>query len=377
MPTARRRHLSCLVVGCLAAVSLGLLLAGGIVFLSARPGSLGPPSPDLAVGEQVGLEVYLTLRSAELNAPVGLPSHQTTLQVKAGMTASQVADALQQDGLIRDGTLLTLYMRYRGLDRGVQAGSYNLNGGMSVRQIAEALQSATAQAVHLTVPEGWRREQIAAALAQTQLAIPTDAFLKASGTWPPGTTDLAGGAQVDNLEGFLFPDTYLLDPGSTANQVVAAMVEDFDQRVTPDMRTAFKRQGLSLVQAVTMASIVEREAVVPDERPKIASVFLNRLQQGLNLDADPTIQFALGLQSNGSWWKTSLTAGDLAFDSPYNTYLYPGLPPGPICNPGLASLQAVAHPADTPYLYFRAACDGSGRHLFAQTYQQHLANACQ
>ena len=377
MPAGNRRRLSCLAVGCLAAVSLGVLLAGGIVFLGAEPGSLGPASPNLAVGEQVGLGAYLTLRSAELNAPVGLPSHQTTLQVKAGMTASQVADVLQQDGLIRDGTLLTLYMRYRGLDRGVQAGSYNLNGGMSVRQIAEALQSAAAQAVHLTVPEGWRREQIAAALAQTELDIPAGSFLRASQTWPSGYAQLAAGEEVANLEGFLFPDTYLLDPGSSADQVVAAMVEDFDQRVTPDLRAAFKQQGLSLVQAVTLASIVEREAVVPDERPKIASVFLNRLQQGLNLDADPTVQYALGLQSDGSWWKTGLTADDLAFDSPYNTYLYPGLPPGPICNPGLASLQAVAHPADTPYLYFRAACDGSGRHLFAQTYEQHLANACQ
>jgi len=103
---------------------------------------------------------------------------------------------------------------------------------------------------------------------------------------------------------------------------------------------------------------------------------LNRLSQGLKLDADPTVQYAVGQQPDGSWWKTSLTSSDLSLDNPYNTYVYSGLPPGPICNPGLASLTAVAQPADTPFLYFRAACDGSGRHQFAETYEQHLQNAC-
>jgi UPF0755 protein len=132
-----------------------------------------------------------------------------------------------------------------------------------------------------------------------------------------------------------------------------------------------------LVEAVTLASIVEREAVVPEERPLIAAVFLNRLRIGMKLEADPTVQYALGRQPNGNWWKRSLTHSDLETPSTYNTYAQDGLPPGPIANPGLASLQAVAFPEKTSFLYFRARCDGSGRHAFAETYEQHLENSCQ
>ncbi len=291
------------------------------------------------------------------------------------MTASEVVAALETDGLVRDADLLLQYMRYRGLDRGIQAGRYQLNGGQSLRQIAETLQSASAQATQVTVVEGWRREQIAGALAASDLRMDPQAFLNASQNLPPGA-DAGGLSPGDSLEGYLFPDTYLYEPGTTPDEAVRAMIEDFDQRVTPDLRAAFDVRGLSLDQAVTLASIIEREAVVSEERPVIASVFLNRLAAGLNLDADPTIQYALGLQPDGSWWKTALTVDDLGFDSPYNTYLYPGLPPGPICSPGLDALRAVGFPAETNFLYFRAACDGSGRHLFAETYAEHLQNAC-
>jgi UPF0755 protein len=183
-------------------------------------------------------------------------------------------------------------------------------------------------------------------------------------------------AVVTNLEGFLFPDTYHLNGESQPIELVATMLETFDRRVTPELRHGFRAQGLTLHQSVTLASIVEREAVVTDERPLIASVFLNRLAQGIKLDADPTVQYALGRQPDGSWWKTGLTLDDLLVDSPYNTYVGPGLPPAPIANPGLESLRAVAFPASSPFLFFRAACDGSGRHTFAETFDQHQQNAC-
>jgi UPF0755 protein len=134
---------------------------------------------------------------------------------------------------------------------------------------------------------------------------------------------------------------------------------------------------LNLYKGVILASIVSREAIVEDEMPLIASVFYNRLNGGEKLETDPTVQYALGYnEAQGTWWTNPLSAADLLFDSPYNTYLYPGLPPGPISNPGLAALRAVAFPAQTPYKYFRAACDGSGRHLFAETFEEHLGNAC-
>jgi UPF0755 protein len=159
--------------------------------------------------------------------------------------------------------------------------------------------------------------------------------------------------------------------------LVQSMLQNFDKRVTGELRSAFSDQGLSLYQAVILASIVEREAVVPDERELIASVFLNRLSMDMKLEADPTIQYALGQQPDGGWWKAPLSLEDLEINSPYNTYLYQGLPVGPICNPGLDSLLAVAYPASSPYLYFRAQCDGSGRHFFSETFEEHQRNACE
>jgi UPF0755 protein len=154
-------------------------------------------------------------------------------------------------------------------------------------------------------------------------------------------------------------------------------LSNFSIKVDFAMREGFQHQGLSLYQAVTLASIVQREAVVEDEMPLIASVFLNRLADGIKLDSDPTVQYALGyISRQKSWWKNPLTLDDLQVDSPYNTYRNPGLPPGPIANPSLNALLAVAFPAQTPYYYFRAACDGSGRHAFAKTFAEHQANAC-
>ena len=140
----------------------------------------------------------------------------------------------------------------------------------------------------------------------------------------------------------------------------------------------FMNQGLTIYQAVTLASIIQREAIVEEEMPLIASVFLNRLAASKNLAADPTVQYALGYnESQQTWWTNPLSAEDLQIDSPYNTYLYAGFPPTPISNPGLNALRSVAFPAQTPYYYFRAACDDTGRHLFSETFEEHLQNACQ
>ena len=148
-------------------------------------------------------------------------------------------------------------------------------------------------------------------------------------------------------------------------------------RITAEILSGFERQGLDIYEGITLASIVEREAVISDERDLIASVFINRLKIGMQLEADPTVQYALGKQIDGSWWKAPLSFDDLDIDSPYNTYRYPGLPPGPIANPGLESIEAVAFPAQSAYLYFRAACDGSGRHNFSTTFEEHQQFACE
>jgi UPF0755 protein len=177
-----------------------------------------------------------------------------------------------------------------------------------------------------------------------------------------------------SLEGFLFPETYRIPKDYDAAQILDLLLGTFGERFTPEMVQAAAQKGMSVYQVVTLASIVEREAVVAEERSIIADVYLNRLEQGMYLQSDPTVQYALGYQEeSGQWWKIPMSLEvDMQVDSPYNTYLYGGLPPGPICSPGLASIQAVLEPADTAYLFFFSKFDGS--HAFAETYEEHLQN---
>jgi UPF0755 protein len=159
---------------------------------------------------------------------------------------------------------------------------------------------------------------------------------------------------------------------------VGLLLLEFSNTLSYEIKAGIEQQGLSLYEGVILASIVEREAILAEEMPIIASVFYNRLAIGMRLETDPTVQYAIGYNpGQGTWWTNPLSLSDLQIDSPYNTYLYPGLPPSPISNPSITALQAVAFPAQTPYYYFRAACDGSGRHNFSETYDQHLSNACE
>ncbi len=173
------------------------------------------------------------------------------------------------------------------------------------------------------------------------------------------------------------PDAYILPRETTVEQLLDVMARNFAQHISADMRAGFAAQGLNPYQAVTLASIVERESIHDEEQPLIASVFLNRLKIGMTLGSDPTVQYALGYDSiNQTWWKNPLSLNDLKFDSPYNTYLYAGLPPAPIANPSLSALQAAAFPEVSSYYYFQAKCDNSGYHNFAATFEEHMANGC-
>jgi UPF0755 protein len=378
MPTARRsRGRSCLAL-LLASVACGLLIGAALIgmTLADAAAALGPADPSLEPLPRGALAAYLMLRRDALDQPAGNALEPIDFEVSAGESASAVLQHMQSLGIVKEPFLLQAYLRYLGVDRAIQAGRYNLSGGMTPRDLAQALQHASLPTIVFTVPEGWRLEQIAEALPGTQAPFSPEQFLEASRSGSYSSSLLSELVDPTNLEGFLFPDTYHLTQNSQPAELVATMLDTFSRRVDADLRGAFAQQGLSLYQAVTLASIVEREAIVPDERPMIASVFLNRLAQGIKLDADPTVQYALGQQPDGAWWKPTLTFEDLQFDSPHNTYLYPGLPPSPIANPGLDALRAVAFPETSPYLYFRAACDGSGRHTFAVTFEQHLQNAC-
>ena len=358
-----------------------ILLAGLWLMVKVNSGAFttdfGPPASTLNPAEQAGLWAYLILNSEMLETPAGTDSTPVEFVVNPGENAGVVSARLADLGLVADPDLLRLYMRYRGLDDDIEAGNFSLNATLTVPALAEALTEARPDEVRVRLWEGWRVEQVADTLAaQSDLEFNRSEFLSSvapGGLRPANFSFLADLPATASLEGFLFPDTYRFLPGTTTADVLTRFLLEFDTQVTSQMRADASASGLTLYQVVTLASIVEREAVHDDERPTIASVYLNRLNLSMKLEADPTTQYAVAGPED--WWPP-LNLDPRAVDHPYNTYVYDGLPPGPIANPGLSSIRAVIYPAQTDYLYFRARCDGSHYHNFSMTYEQHVAYAC-
>ncbi len=319
------------------------------------------------------LTVYLRFRQEDISRPASDDPTPVVFTVEPGETAGDIALRLKRLGLITDAELFRQLAHYEKADSKLEAGRYELRANMTMEEIIETLQHGRLEEIAVTVPEGWRAEQIAEMLAQ-EVGVDDDEFLTLVQGRHFDYEFLQDRPPEATLEGFLFPDTYLLPVHPTALDIIERMLANFDQRFTAEMRQMAEEQEMSVYQVVTLASIVEREAVVAEERPVIAGVFLNRLEEGMNLDSCPTVQYALGYQEDtGQWWKTPLTLEELdRVNSPYNTYLHRGLPPGPICNPGLASIQAVLEPVESDYLYFLAKGDGS--HAFAKTFEEHLQN---
>lgn len=385
----RNRLLSLLFsLSILGGICLGAgLLAWGAWNLPVWAASrFGPASPVLEPTQRIYLSARLLIQSNDLLQPVDPNEQPRPFQIALGESPTEIANRLEQEGLIHNARALRDYLVYAGLDTSLQAGEYQLSPAASPLAIAQQLQDATPSQVTFNILPGWRMEEIASALPTSGLEfsaaellntanLPGD--LATSDATPALSSLLAELPAGASLEGFLFPSSYTVDRTINAQEFVTELVENFANQLGAELRQGFERQGLSLFQAVSLASIVQREAIVEEEMPMIASVFLNRLSAGMKLDADPTVQYAVGFNAEqNTWWTVPLSAADLAISSPYNTYQNLGLPPGPIANPGLKALQAVALPAQTPYYYFRAACDGSGRHTFAETYEQHLQNAC-
>ncbi|MBW8011586.1 MAG: endolytic transglycosylase MltG [Chloroflexi bacterium] len=365
-------------------LSLGVLCILGffaVNFISGIPGEVeqtfGPASSTLSNNQKLNLSIRLWLQKDALFTPVNPIGGEQSFSIGLDESVTSILSNLASQGLINDTTALRNYLIYAGLDTQLQAGEYTLSPNMPPILIAHALLDATPELIILTVFPGWRLEEIADSLPTSGLTITPQEFIAATFIRPPGysfTTDLPFGASV---EGFLYPGVYEVQRDITADQLVILLLNSFEENVGFEIHEGFSRQGLSLYEGVILASIVQREAVLVEEQPQIASVFLNRLNISMKLETDPTVQYALAYnQDQLTWWTNPLSLTDLEFVSPFNTYIYPGLPPGPIANPGLDALQAVAFPAVTPYFYFRAACDGSGRHIFAETFEQHQANAC-
>lgn len=356
------------------------LFALGFALLSLprfAAGTFGPANPRLNLYGQIRLSAQLLWQSDLLTRPADPFGQPRPFEISLGEPIPRISDRLQADGLIRDASAFRAYLQYAGLDTTLQAGNYTLSPSMTAIEIAHNLQDPTPGEINFNIFKGWRAEEIAAALPTSGLEVAPAEFLAALETRPDGYALLSDLPAEATLEGFVFPGNYRLPRELDALEMVAVFLDEFSTRLTPEILRGFRRQGLDVYQAVTLASIVQRESVVDEEMPLIASVFLNRLAIGMKLDADSTVQYALGYnERQTSWWTNPLSLQDLQIDSPYNTYLYPGLPPGPIANPGLDALRAVAFPARSPYYYFRAGCDDSGVHLFAETFEEHLRNAC-
>lgn len=364
------------IAGCLIAAFLTLTAVNS--YPRQAQELFGPPAPELSALQRYRLSYKLVQEQEGLLTALDPAGPEIRFTIPPGEPVAVFLDRLEFVGLVADQGVLRDYLVYTGRDTQLQTGEFVLNPGMTAVEVVEALLDPTPRFVTVAVLPGWRLEELAASLPTTGLSFSGEAFLAAAHTRPEGFPSLAELPAGASMEGFFLPGSYELPREAAPEELIAALLQAFEDQVGPDLRAGFSNQGLTLYQAVILASIVERETVIEEEMPLIASVFLNRLAIEMKLETDPTVQYAIGYnQAQGTWWTNPLTYADLEVDSPYNTYRYPGLPPGPIASPSIAALQAVAFPAETPYFYFRAACDGSGRHNFAQTYQEHLGNGCE
>ncbi|MEA2765547.1 MAG: hypothetical protein QOK07_1951 [Gemmatimonadaceae bacterium] len=285
----------------------------------------------------------------------------TRVIIPRGATFAEAADSLSKANLVGWRKMFRVYARLTGGDRNIKPGTYLLRHGTPWKDIVGALHGGHGLVNTITIPEGYTISQIAPLLAKT-LKVPVESVQAAV-----RDTSLLARLDLPNptLEGYLFPDTYAFPLGTTASQAVHEMVYDFERRWKPDWDAKASALKINRNDLVTMASIVEKEARVPEERPVIAAVYYNRLKKGMLLQADPTVQYALGHHVGRVLYK------DLTVKSPYNTYVNKGLPPGPVAAPGVASLAAAANPANVPYLYFVASPDG--HHEFRMTLQEHTS----
>ena len=289
------------------------------------------------------------------------PPVRVTIPTGASMRVA--ADSLKRAGVIGSPRMFRLYAKLRGSDRGIKAGTYELRPDAAWSAVLASLRSGKGVVSVVTVPEGFTLRQVEVLLA-TKLNVPVDSVRAA-------TRDTALLHRLDvptpDLEGYLFPDTYFFSPGTTARTAVQAMARRFEQRWKTEWGARLDTLALSRHRLLTLASIVEREAKKPEERPVIAAVYWNRLRKGMRLEADPTVQYAL------PQYQARLLNRHLTINSPYNTYRNAGLPPGPIGAPGVASIQATLYPASAPYLFFVAFPDG--HHEFRVKLEEHRAAA--
>lgn len=340
------------------AVFLVLILSAGTAFvITGAPGLIDevPPSP-----------------VAPPPTPVPSP---VVISVEPGQGVQDIADLLEAHGVIDSAIQFRVLVSLMGYERLLQAGEYEFDPDTPTLEVVYRMRRGLISPLFVTVVEGWRLEEIADAVAAGG-TISREDFLEAAVAGNYDFDILRGLGSQRPLEGYLYPATYFYGRDDTAEDLIERMVRAMDESFSEEMRAEAEEQGLSVRAVLTIASIIEREAQIAEEKPIMAQVFLRRLRLGIPLEADPTVQYAAAQDPESierfGYWKADLTLEDLEIDSPYNTYRVTGLPPGPIAAPGLDSIEAVIDPADTNYLYFVARPDGS--HAFAETLEEHQRN---
>ncbi len=293
----------------------------------------------------------------------GYTEPRTRVEVRRGQRTATILKKLQKEGVLRDQWIPLVYMQLLRRSDSLKAGVYQFDKPLSALDVIDKLVRGDVILRTITIREGLDRFAVGKLFAAEGFG--TEEQWRAVTGEADLVRDIAPDAQ--SLEGYLFPDTYKFDPGTPVKTIVEAMVANFRKNWGSELATI--TTGLDPHQTVTLASIVETEARLPQERPIVASVYINRVRRRMLLGADPTVIYAMKLAGR---WNGNIRKGDLQIDSPYNTYKVPGLPPGPIANPGLASLRAAAAPATTPYLYFVARNDGS--HVFSTNNAEHNRN---
>ncbi len=278
-------------------------------------------------------------------------SSKKTFVVRQGQGTREIADGLKDAGLIRDPVVFYLLIKQLGVENKIQAGVFYLSASMTPEKILQEVQTGKFD-IAVTIPEGKRAEEIADILKEN--------FSHFDESWRE---------ELNKNEGYLFPDTYYFPGDVDIERIIAVMKDNFEKKYAE----VTNNTSLSQEEVVVLASLIEREAKHDEDRALVSSVIHNRLDEGMKLDIDATVQYALGYDAGEQrWWKQGLTYDDLRIDSPYNTYTNPGLPPGAICNPGLAVLKAAADPADTDYIYYLSDKDGNNH--YSTTLAEHNGN---
>ncbi|UJF36416.1 endolytic transglycosylase MltG [Paenibacillus hexagrammi] len=328
----------------------------------------------LLIGGAVGTGLYIT----SALKPLPTSEQEVRIVIPQGAGSKQIAGLLESTGIIKNSFMFTYYLKYKKEGSRFQAGEYSMKPGITIDQIIDKLNKGDVvkeEMIRITIPEGYTIQQIAEKLG-TQPGWSTEAFLaevdKPGEFQSEAVSSLPDNPEIKHrLEGYLFPETYEFKKGTTEQEFIERSLQELDKKLSSlpsDWKEKLTSRHLTMHQMLTIASLIEREVVVDEERALVSGVITNRLNQNMPLQIDATVQYLLDKP------KERLLEKDLQIQSPYNTYLHPGLPPGPIASPSLASIKAALYPEDTKYLFYVTKKDGSQGHLFAETYEQHKKN---